>query len=667
MASDIVKVDILANTKKAAAGLKGLLGNLAKVGAAVAGLNSLKNVVNDSIAAYNKQIQAEAKLASVLKSTGNQLGMSEKELKNYASELQNMTGIGDEVIINSQAMMATFTKIGKDVFPKATSLALDMSKAFGQDLKSSTIQLGKALQDPIQGVTALRRVGVQLTDEQTEMIAKFVDINDIASAQKVILGELETQVGGVAKAMGDTSAGAMEKFEANIGDFMEGIGGAIMEGIKPALNWANKFMSENKEKIFNIFRNLPEVVMKTFDLVKKIMKKALSWEGLSKTVIALGKGFFETFKISIQAIPGFFMATLKLLLAPIKNFGMWVGSIFEKIFAEVGNFFIGALNVLPFVDIQKIATKEIKSIGEVAGDTLGDMGSAFGELTSQVMDSLGKVGSAWVDTGKDIASMYKSEIDTYMSQMDEIMNREQEVHDMRKDLAAERLENAEELAEQMKEIEEGSQGVYTDWFAKAKELWEEYSSFVAGVVGKISSIWSQMISNRQQALDNWYHNEKKNIEGSMKNEEEKKAAIKKLDDQYDKEKRKIMREQAQQQKMMAIFSAVISGITAAMQTFAQFGYPWGLIPAGIMAGLTAGMVGAIASQPLPAFAEGGDFITSGPQPILVGDNPGGEERVRIEPLDRGSRMQILRVDGKDFIGYLQDVIDNGDLRLERAG
>ena len=33
------------------------------------------------------------------------------------------------------------------------------------------------------------------------------------------------------------------------------------------------------------------------------------------------------------------------------------------------------------------------------------------------------------------------------------------------------------------------------------------------------------------------------------------------------------------------------------------------------------------------YAQGGDFITNGPQKILVGDNPGGRERVTITPLD----------------------------------
>lgn len=36
---------------------------------------------------------------------------------------------------------------------------------------------------------------------------------------------------------------------------------------------------------------------------------------------------------------------------------------------------------------------------------------------------------------------------------------------------------------------------------------------------------------------------------------------------------------------------------------------------------------------LNAFAKGGDFITNGPQQILVGDNPSGKEHVQITPLD----------------------------------
>ena len=84
-------------------------------------------------------------------------------------------------------------KIGKDIFPEATKTMLDMSTALGQDLKSSAIQLGKALQDPILGITALRRVGVNFNNAQKETVKRLVESGQMMKAQKFILAELRTE------------------------------------------------------------------------------------------------------------------------------------------------------------------------------------------------------------------------------------------------------------------------------------------------------------------------------------------------------------------------------------------------------------------------------------------------------------------------------------------
>ena len=44
------------------------------------------------------------------------------------------------------------------------------------------------------------------------------------------------------------------------------------------------------------------------------------------------------------------------------------------------------------------------------------------------------------------------------------------------------------------------------------------------------------------------------------------------------------------------------------------------------------LVGGLVDKALSSFALGGDFVTSGPQMIMVGDNPGGQERVRVDPI-----------------------------------
>ena len=112
--------------------------------------------------------QAQAQLNAVIESTGGAAGVTTDMANDYANALSQVTMFDDEAILGGEAMLLTFTNIGQDVFPQATETILDMSQALGQDLNSSAMQLGKALNDPIQGVTALRRVGVQFTDDQED-------------------------------------------------------------------------------------------------------------------------------------------------------------------------------------------------------------------------------------------------------------------------------------------------------------------------------------------------------------------------------------------------------------------------------------------------------------------------------------------------------------------
>jgi hypothetical protein len=99
-----------------------------------------------------------------------------------------------------------------------------MSTALGQDLKSSAIQLGKAMNDPITGATALRRVGVALTDQQMEQIKAFQESGDLLSAQKIIMKELAVEFGGSARAAADP----MTQLGNTIGELKEQIGIALL-------------------------------------------------------------------------------------------------------------------------------------------------------------------------------------------------------------------------------------------------------------------------------------------------------------------------------------------------------------------------------------------------------------------------------------------------------
>ena len=222
-------------SKKKITGVDKTLGSLGKsaikTAGAFFGARMLLQGFSEAIRLSGEQQRVEAQLNQVIKSTGGVAGVTAKQVKEMASAFQDVTRFGDETIINASNLMLTFTKVGKDVFPQAIESVLNMSQAMGQDLQQTVIQVGKALNDPIMGVTALRRVGIQLSDEQTNMIKTFMKVNDVSSAQKIILGELETQFGGLARSGVDTTEFAMAQLGNSIGDLAENLGDAL----KPAI------------------------------------------------------------------------------------------------------------------------------------------------------------------------------------------------------------------------------------------------------------------------------------------------------------------------------------------------------------------------------------------------------------------------------------------------
>jgi hypothetical protein len=88
-------------------------------------------------------------------------------------------------------------------------------------------------------------------------------------------------------------------------------------------------------------------------------------------------------------------------------------------------------------------------------------------------------------------------------------------------------------------------------------------------------------------------------------------------------------------KRMAQVTAIIDTYGAANAAYkAMAGIPIvGPALGGIAAAaaITAGLANVAAIESA-SFARGGDFVTSGPQSIMVGDNPGGRERVSVTPL-----------------------------------
>lgn len=276
---DLLKFNITASDRTAAA-FKKVKGELGGVKGALAGVNdyaaragrTMRNMGaglsagvtaplmlmgKQSVQLYDQQVKAENAVAQAILSTGGAAGKTLDDLKGLASGLQGLTTFGDEDILqNVTAPLLTFTKVSGPVFDRAQANVLDMATLLKMDLKSAAVLTGKALNDPVKGLTALSRSGVQFSKEQENVIKALVATGDVAAAQTMILDELETQFKGQAEAAAKAPLGQWKQLSNAIGDLKEELGAEIVpfltplaEQLKGAVQWFGELSPEVKKNI----------------------------------------------------------------------------------------------------------------------------------------------------------------------------------------------------------------------------------------------------------------------------------------------------------------------------------------------------------------------------------------------------------------------------------
>ena len=230
--------------------IAGQIGKAAASGLAVATTAAVAFGVKAYKAAEESN-KVAAQTAAVIKSTGGAANVTVKQINALTASIMAKTGIDDEAVKSGTNMLLTFTKVrnesgkGNDVFNQATHTLTDMTAAMThgnvtqEAMSHQAIQLGKALNDPIKGVSALARVGVTFDDQQKAQIKTLVDSGNQLGAQKIILRELNKEFGGTAAATATTT----QRIKTAWGELQESVGGAIGKAIDPALSKIGKLAS----------------------------------------------------------------------------------------------------------------------------------------------------------------------------------------------------------------------------------------------------------------------------------------------------------------------------------------------------------------------------------------------------------------------------------------
>jgi hypothetical protein len=209
------------------------------------GIAGLVMFTKQVITAGEESKKSDARLRQIATSMGifgDDVGAVTTRLQTYADTMARQTGIDDDVIKKTQAKLLTFKELAASAgslggaFDRATAAAVDMAAAGFGEATSNAVQLGKALNDPIKGVTALTRSGITFTEAEKAKIGVMVQSGKMLEAQKFVLAAIETQVGGTAKA----TASATDRMKQAYGQVQEAIGLALLPMLEKFADWFTK-------------------------------------------------------------------------------------------------------------------------------------------------------------------------------------------------------------------------------------------------------------------------------------------------------------------------------------------------------------------------------------------------------------------------------------------
>ena len=276
------------NVKKIAGGLA----------AAFAGVQ-LGSFFKDAALDAQRLNSALANTDTIIKATGGVAGVTGEAIRATSQELSLLTGVAAVDIQEASNVLLTFKNIGAEAFERTQAAALDMTAVLGGDAKGAAVQLGKALNDPTVGVSALSKAGVTFTDQQKEQIKVLQESGDIVGAQNIVLAELEGQFKGTAEASADSTAkigAAFTALKENVGQSLIGaldevtpVILEVIEAITPALVLLGELLGdafkallpsivaliEGLQPLFAIFGKLIPIIAPIIELIADVFVTAI--------------------------------------------------------------------------------------------------------------------------------------------------------------------------------------------------------------------------------------------------------------------------------------------------------------------------------------------------------------------------------------------------------
>jgi len=321
-----------------------------------------------AVRAFQQQAKAIAQVEAGLKSTGGQVGYTSQQLQQMASDLQTKTLFGDEQILqDATAQLLTFTNISGEQFARTQQAALDLATRLDGDLKGASIQLGKALNDPVANLSALSRSGIQFSEEQKEVIKSMAETGRLAEAQTLILDELNNQYGGSAEAAAKADGG-FTQLANSFGDLQEEFGKILVDVLQPVVDFLKNVVSALQNASPEFKQMAVTISLVAAAIGPLLMVLPMLVQGLMMVISPVG----------------LIIAALGLLVYGIMTFSEEV----SKPIAAVINYFIKMYNEITFVRAIIGAIKGVvQTVFDFFGFAIQSVINRFSDL-SNIMEAL---------------------------------------------------------------------------------------------------------------------------------------------------------------------------------------------------------------------------------------------------------------------------------------
>lgn len=336
--------------------------NAAKIAAVGVGL--LASQVAFGLRSLSGLEDVVAQTNAVLKSTSGVSGETAASVRALANNYEQLNATIDDTIIQSgENLLLTFTNIRKNAFEPALKAALDMNVALGKgpDGLTDTVRiLGKALNDPQKGLTALQRIGITFTAGQKAQITAALKANDTFKAQGIILAELNKRFGGSFIAGGQTTKGKIALFGDAIDDLQRALATALLPAINKVSVALTHFLADPKviagvtqlgDKIGSLFSNQnltagAGVLKGLFDTAQRMAPAVEAAASTIGKVVGVAVSAFKALPPELQTLLVAGLAVNKLTGGLVTNIaGGLIGAILGQLKSSVVGITAGVVNV----------------------------------------------------------------------------------------------------------------------------------------------------------------------------------------------------------------------------------------------------------------------------------------------------------------------------------